>query len=320
MGTYDTDFQELRTLVSGSPQDAEDYLLRAHYFTAVHEFTKALADLEMAENHGAPSAKLNAGRRSIQLARGENLLELKHLQESRLEKRKSYEDYLILASIEGELGNFEASHDDFAKALEHYQDSSPFPVAYVYFQRGVMWAEKAGDETRATQDYLLATQYIPEFVMAQVHLSEILRETDKAEEAIRRLKKIVHSPDPEASGLLGEILVHRKKLVEGQKYINQARASYERLLQEYPLAFSDHGAEFFGGPGKDPDRALFLALQNLDNRKSQRAYQLSMQAALSAHDLVKLCELYSEVRTIGPGLFPLKNIVTLSSSHCHTPE
>ncbi len=47
----------------------------------------------------------------------------------------------------------------------------------------------------------------------------------------------------------------------------------------HPLAFADHAAERYLGPGADPGRAWVLAPQNLAARQTTRAFALAIAAA-----------------------------------------
>lgn len=69
--------------------------------------------------------------------------------------------------------------------------------------------------------------------------------------------------------------------------IGAAHRRYDELLGKHRLAFADHGAEFFTGPGADPARAL----DNLANRETGRAYAIAIEAADAAGDTASLCAL-----------------------------
>ena len=59
-----------------------------------------------------------------------------------------------------------------------------------------------------------------------------------------------------------------------------ARSGFESLLTKHPLAFADHGAEFYLGSGADPVRAFKLAKLNLANRPTKRAFEQAHTTAL----------------------------------------
>ena len=58
-----------------------------------------------------------------------------------------------------------------------------------------------------------------------------------------------------------------------------ARRRFEALLARHPAAFADHAAEFYLGPGRDPQRAWTWARANLSERGTRRAYELAIRAA-----------------------------------------
>ena len=61
-----------------------------------------------------------------------------------------------------------------------------------------------------------------------------------------------------------------------------ARSGFETLLSKHPLAFADHGAEFYSGSGRDPGRAFELAQVNLANRPTLRAFEQAYGTAVEA--------------------------------------
>jgi hypothetical protein len=72
--------------------------------------------------------------------------------------------------------------------------------------------------------------------------------------------------------------------------VEEARAEWERYVTTLPKAFADHAARFYLGVGKNPQRALELARQNLANRDVPEARELVIQAALAAGDTATACE------------------------------
>jgi hypothetical protein len=66
--------------------------------------------------------------------------------------------------------------------------------------------------------------------------------------------------------------------------MDKAHALYAALLEKHPLAYADHGAEFYLAGGNDPRRALDLARLNLANRPTLRAFEQAFDAANAAWD------------------------------------
>jgi len=79
--------------------------------------------------------------------------------------------------------------------------------------------------------------------------------------------------------------------VRGSSEIAEARTSYEALLTRDPLAFADHGTEFYLGAGADSQRAWVLAQQNLGNRQTARAAALAIKAAEASGHYSEACAL-----------------------------
>src|SRR5262249_48357584 len=158
--------------------------------------------------------------------------------------------------------------------------TSPFPHAWIYFARGVMWAEQGNDHPRAEVLFSRALAHLPQFVAASIHLAELELARGNAPSAMARLERVVASPDePQALGLLGQSHVLNGDPARGWREIARARQRFELLLARHPFAFSDHAAEFYLGPGADFERASTLAQQNLAARRTDRAVTLAMRAA-----------------------------------------
>src|SRR5262249_44406283 len=119
-----------------------------------------------------------------------------------------------------------------------------------------------------------------EFVTARIHLAEIEALRGDTGSAVERLEQVVRSTnEPEALALLGLLHVRMGESTLGSREIVEARTRYELLLSCDPLAFADHGAEFYLGSGADPERAWVLAQENLANRQTPRAAALAIKAA-----------------------------------------
>jgi hypothetical protein len=168
----------------------------------------------------------------------------------------------------------------YVEALGDLDTTLPFPYAWIYFARASMWADKGDDAARGEALYARAITYLPEFVAANAHLAKLEAARGDTVSSIARLERIVASSnDPEALALLGTLHVQVGDPVRGGHEVSLARQRYESLLARYPLGFADHGADFYLGPGADPERAWVLAQQNLANRQTERAVALAIRAA-----------------------------------------
>lgn len=96
------------------------------------------------------------------------------------------------------------------------------------------------------------------------------------------------SSDGKRLNLVMDIVAHQ---FSDRLQFAEARTSYELLLSRDPMAFADHGAEFYLGPGADPERAWILAQQNLANRQTPRAAALAIKAAEASGHYADACAL-----------------------------
>jgi Flp pilus assembly protein TadD len=161
-----------------------------------------------------------------------------------------------------------------------------------------MWAERGEDPARAEICYKQALIYLPEFVGANINLAELEVARGDAASAMARLSRVVSSSnEPEALALLGALHVRAGDVVAGKHEISLARQRFESLLALHPLAFADHAAEFYLGPGADPERAWALAKQNLANRDTDRAAAIAVKAAEATGRYAQACAL---LRKHGP--------------------
>ena len=294
LGTY-ADFDRAvaiaREAVNSGHQADEAATLLATVSSALHRFKVArtlLTDIE-------PSRATTQLSATVSLALNDDLITLRTERQAALDRFRNFETLTGLAAVESALGRFEAADQLYLEALQTYGDVSPLPVAFVLFQRGVMWGESADRPDLALPFYREAVARVPDYVVANVHLAELEAESGQRGQAIARLRRIVdRTDDPEPAGLLGELLLDTEPEAAAA-YIDRARASYDRLLSKYPAAFADHGAEFFIGPGADAERALALALGNLANRPTERAHQVAIEVAQQAGALAKACELAERV-------------------------
>jgi hypothetical protein len=150
-----------------------------------------------------------------------------------------------------------------------------------------MWGEAADRPDLALVLYRDAVARLPQYVVANVHLSEL----EQATSAISRLEAIAPTAgDPEPTGRLAELLAEANP-DRADQLRDEAIARYETLLSRHEEAFLDHGAEFFAGPGGDPQRALDMALRNLALRPVPRSYIVAVEAAFAAEEDETACEL-----------------------------
>jgi tetratricopeptide (TPR) repeat protein len=183
------------------------------------------------------------------------------------------EDLVPLGAVLADLERFAEADAVYRQAFSSYDDVSPFPLAWACFQLGMLWGEQvpAPDFDRAALWYERALAYLPGYVKARVHLSEIVLAEDAASRAETLLRPALSSNDPEVRWRLADVLIASARFEEGRAHLDAARSGFEKLLARYPLAFADHAAEFYAGSGGNCARALALARANVANRPTRRA-------------------------------------------------
>ena len=102
----------------------------------------------------------------------------------------------------GGFGRIRRRRPIYRQALREYRDVSPFPVAWVCFQLGVLWGELVPEPqlARAEHWYRKAIVCLPRYVKARVHLAEIYSATGRASDAEALLMPAIASGDPEVRG------------------------------------------------------------------------------------------------------------------------
>ncbi|MEM7645657.1 MAG: tetratricopeptide repeat protein [Pseudomonadota bacterium] len=283
LGTFD-DLEKAEKLVDTKSFDKDQILTNISFFMTTHQFDKAETEIARLSQKSGTELSAKGHWASVNMARGKNLAQAREDQLRILGVHKSYANYVALAGIEMELGEYKEAEKYFKKSIEVYRGTSPFAPAYTHFQLGVMFGEKIFDLHRAKLHYKEAMAYLPQYVKARVHLSEIYMVEGKTQEALQLLLDVRDVQDPEVKATIAEIYLSMGKNKEAKPYLAQAAEDYEVLLQNYELAFGDHGAEFFMGVGDNPKRALKLALRNLENRKSQGAFELAQEAIQRAQE------------------------------------
>ncbi|RKH67599.1 tetratricopeptide repeat protein [Corallococcus llansteffanensis] len=254
-------------------------LRRARTRSAVHHFADALADVDAAERAGADAEECGALRASILVATG-HAGEAVPLLEAGVARHPGFASRSALAGAYAALGRLAEADRLYVAALADLDTTSPFPYAWIYFARGTMWAEQGGDTARGEALYAQALTHLPGFVMAGIHLAECEVARGDLSSAMARLDRLATSSnEPEALALLGELHVRTGEPERGRRELSRARQRFEALLSKHPLAFADHAALFYLGPGADAERAWVLAQQNLAGRQTDRAVALAVEAA-----------------------------------------
>lgn len=270
-----------------SRSDAEPMrvtLIRAQVSATKHHFSEAR---ELLQSVGASTSLPPTVDRmllSIDQACGNALDAVLKIRREMAAKSGRLEDLVPLGALLADLREFDESDRVYQEAFRCYQDVSQFALAWVYFQLGALWGELVTDPqpSRAANWYRLAIDYVPSYVKARVHLSEIYLRDGMIEDAKALLLPALSSADPEVNWRLADVMIAREDFEVGKTYLQTARAGFEALLEKHLLAFADHGAEFYSGSGDNPERASELAATNLSNRATLRAFEQRYEAAVNA--------------------------------------
>jgi len=148
----------------------------AHYtVAAVHRFAEAKMHLAEAHHCGAPVDVTSGVLLSIKQALGEDLQEVLEARRRIAETSSELQELVPLGALLADLGEFEEADRTYLKAIQYYRDVSPFALAWVCFQLGVLWGETVPQpqSRRAANWYERARGYLPSYISARVHLSEI---------------------------------------------------------------------------------------------------------------------------------------------------
>lgn len=294
---FDDALEVAEKMTHGNPASPDSWLGLASVQVALHQFDAALASIDRAARLGAQPADVSAQRGSIAIARGDSQSVLPALAQA-ARSRPDYATHSAHAIALQELGRIEEADAAYAAALAAYDDVSAHAIAWVFFQRGVLWTE--ADPAKARQYYEYALTYLPDHITTNVHLAELEHAAGDTPKALARMQRIVlRSKDPEPMGLLATLLIASGRAAEARPWIDRARAGYDALLAKHRLAFVDHAAEFYGGVGDDGARALQLAEENLKNRHTRRAYRIAAAAAEAANNHARACTLAREARALG---------------------
>lgn len=267
-----------------APRDPAARVAAASSLAALHQFPQALLELQGLDEPSARSL-----RASILQAQG-------HLPEALELRRAAVREYANTKAL-GALGAVEpelpVALQDFAAAEKAYRDTSPFPLAWLDFQRGLLFERHARfEEARAA--YAAAVLRLPQYAQAQAHLAGMTAALGDRQGAAAILRPLAGLDDPEYEGQLSTLTADP---AEAERLRADASRRYQALLAEFPEAFADHAARFY--LDHQPARALELARLNLTVRKTREAVDLALSAAIAAK--VSDCALAAQAAEVSDG-------------------
>ena len=280
-------FDRLGTLVNQLARvDGESVrtaFIKAQVAAITHRFAEAKRHLGQAGvRTGVPDAA-NRLSLSIDQACGTRLQAVLEARRRAATAPGRLEDLVPLGALLADLGEFDEADRIYQRALSEYQDVSPFAVAWVCFQLGVLWGELVPEteSSRAAQWYRKAIEYLPCYVKARVHLAEIYAHDGRTEDAEALLLPAIASGHPEVYWRLADVMTATERFADAEAQMQAARTGFEVLLGKHLLAFADHGAEFYFGSGNNAVKAFELARINVANRPTLRAFEQAYATAVN---------------------------------------
>ncbi len=294
-------------LVGDAPADGKAFLARAQARATLHRFAEALADLAEAERLGVNSDRCAAVRATIFQASGrydEALAIRQHLTQARPDIRSLGAE----AAVRAERGEIDDAERLFVKAQQQYRDVSPFPVVWLYFQQGLMWMWE-GNLERAQAAFEAACARLPGYAAAQGHLAMIEAALARRQRALAVFHRWMQEGGLEYARA-GSQATRTGEETAGRRYeralaLLLAAARYDELMVRHPEAFADHAADFWLTIGGDAQKGRLLAAKNLETRKTPRAYELVLQAAVATQETATVCRVAEYLRAVdqmGPRL------------------
>ena len=144
------------------------------------------------------------------------------------------EDLVPLGALLADLECFAEADAVYRQAFSSYNDVSPFPLAWVCFQLGMLWGElvPVPDPDLAALWYRRAIAYLPGYVKARVHLAEIYASQDQTGEAEALLLPALSSRDPEVRWRLADVLIAQGRFEEAERQLEAARLASMSFLDD----------------------------------------------------------------------------------------
>ena len=298
LGAFDRLDQLASHLLRVDPDSARSALVDAQIAASTHRFAYARECLSRATDRGCPAIAAQRLAMSIDQACGVSLDALRERRLRLAGQSGRLEDWVPLGALLADLGEFDDAERAYCRGLGEYRDVSPFAVAWVCFQLGMLWGERVpqAQTGRAARWYAKAIDYLPGYVKARVHLAEIRLAEGRGAQARALLVPALASGDPEVAWRLSDVALALGQSAEAQALSDAARSGFERLLARHPLAFADHAAEFYAGSGNDARRAFELTGMDLANRPTLRAFEKAHAAAIQAGEALEAANILAAAR------------------------
>lgn len=261
----------LASVVSaGNPGVALDY---ARVLIGFHDFELALRVIDDAALNGADTGEAEALRRAIAQARG---------LAAPADSTQDVSPPSALDLVEQAAQWHARGRPDKASALlrlaqDLYADSSPFTLAWIHVQQGIVFLEHGYYES-ARRFFAAAHERFPQYTLAAEHLAETelaLGRPERAAELYQQVAGISGHPEFYHQLARAETLLGRGE--EARAAAASAREGYAQLVSRHPLMFADHAVAYYVDIG-ERERAVALAEANLNVRQDRRSLDLLLTA------------------------------------------
>lgn len=198
--------------------------------------------------------------------------------------RRSVTSAATLGRIAWLRGDFDVADAWYLDALSRYHGAAAEPVAWVHLQRGLIDLDQ-GDPAAALIHYRHADAALSGYWLVEEHIAEALwgvGELDAAEALYRDV--VARTGAPELQGALGELLLERGQVAEGEALIDAATAGFAVYQDRYPEAAAGHALAHALAWADDPEGTLALAEANAGPRPNGEALALLSEARLAVGD------------------------------------
>ena len=200
-------------------------LVQAEVASTAHRFDDARGHLARAALMGGPREAIERHSLAIDQACGVELDAVLAARRRIATASGRLEDLVPLGAVLADLERFAEADAVYRQAFYSYDGISPFPLAWVCFQLGMLWGElvPVPDPDLAALWYRRAIAYLPGYVKARVHLAEIYASQDKPGDAEALLLPALSSRDPEVRWRLADVLIAQGRFEEAETQLDAAR-------------------------------------------------------------------------------------------------
>ncbi len=311
------DMEQARALaeqaVRAMPMQSDTWLLLAKLQASFHEFAPALESLQKAEEldvhaTGVPAVAAAIVRYEIEQAMTGGMVapNLAGLPEPR-----ALAEFVQRANDAINLGDLSKADELMTRAQYIYQDSNPFPLAWLHVQQGIAFL-RFGDPARARVFFQAAHDRLPAYYLATEHLAEAELLSGNAEAAARLYQEVyLQTANPE---FLGGLAMAQALMHDENSAATMARAfqEYDALVEHHPAMYWQHAAKFYLKQG-NAEKAMALAERNLGIRQDLQSLILFASAAAHVGATDAACDTFDLSMGSGsrpPELLTLQNELT----------